>query len=87
MKREEENLPHSNAEDNQKLSKVDVMEITSESLKEEQRPNKNSLVYKFEQQLISAWRPVASLSSSIVLFFVLSKNAFTQLPSSPSWEF
>jgi hypothetical protein len=38
----------------------------------ENNEDKNTFVYRFKQQLISAWRPVPSLTTSIYLFVILS---------------
>lgn len=43
----------------------------------------NTFLYKFEQQIIDAWRPVPYTRNNVILYTVLSSPALTQ-PSSAS---
>ena len=64
---------------------LEMVEATNQEMVEPkvEDENKNTLAYRFKQQLINAWRPVPSLSSSITLYLVLSTRLVTQLPFSP----
>lgn len=41
----------------------------------------DSFLYKFQQQIIDAWKPVPHTSSNVVLYIILSTPHTTQVPS------
>jgi hypothetical protein len=45
----------------------------------------DSFLYKFQQQIIDAWKPVPHTSSNVILYIILSTLPSTKAPSASDW--
>lgn len=46
----------------------------------------DSFLYKFQQQIIDAWRPVPHTGSNVILYIILSTFSLSEVPSAWDWD-